>query len=206
MVKHIVPGTAANGTSAAARFSTDGEQSEHLVGRRRVLGWLLAGATAAFAGAFALPAVALKSLSVAKAGVEKGDILVAAGAMPGLAPGQPLRLADLPVGAAVQAYPAGKSDNQNALIQIVRIGDDPRAGGLVGFSAICTHLGCAVVSQLTPDGQIACPCHGSRFDPRQGGAVVRGPADRSLPGLPVAVSTDGTLVAGGEFDAPVGPH
>jgi Rieske Fe-S protein len=164
----------------------------------------VAGAAAAFAGAFALPAAALKPLSVAKSGVDKGDILVAAGALPGLAAGQPLRLADLPIGGAVQAFPGGKSDNQNALIEVVRIGE--YAGGLVAFSAICTHLGCAVVPQLTPEGQIACPCHGSRFDPRRGGDVVRGPANRRLPGLPIVVSADGTLVADGGFDGPVGPH
>jgi ubiquinol-cytochrome c reductase iron-sulfur subunit len=190
------------------------DAAHDLLRRRRVVGWLVAGAAAAFAGAFALPAVALKSLSVPKPGVEKGDILVAAGAMPGVAAGamaglvagQPLRLADLPIGGAVQAFPSGKSDNQNALIEVVRIADDSETGGLVAFSAICTHLGCAVVPQLTPEGQIACPCHGSHFDPRRGGEVVRGPADRALPGLPVVVSADGTLAAGGDFDAPVGPH
>jgi ubiquinol-cytochrome c reductase iron-sulfur subunit len=202
VVTHIRAGIAGDGTSLPTPIDPD----HGLVRRRRLLGWLMAGAAAAFAGAFALPALALKSLAVPKAGVESGDILVVAGAMPGLAAGQPLRPADLPVGGAVQAFPSGKSDNQNALIQVVRIGDDPLAGGLVAFSAICTHLGCAVVPQLTPEGQIACPCHGSRFDPRRGGAVVKGPADRPLPGLPIGVSADGTLVAGGDFDAPVGPH
>lgn len=197
-----IPGDSYDGAFAPTSTGASGV----LVRRRRVLGWLIAGATAAFAGAFALPAVALKSLSVPKAGVEKGDVLVAAGALPGLAAGQPLRLSDLPVGGAIQAFPNGKSDNQNTLIQVVRIADDPVAGGLVAFSAICTHLGCAVMSQLTPEGQIACPCHGSRFDPHRGGSVVGGPADRPLPGLPIVVAPDGTLTANGDFDAPVGPH
>lgn len=203
MVDHTPVGIQRDDTAAKATSTTPARDQ---LPRRRFLGWLVAGAAAAFAGAFALPAVALKSLAVPKGGVQKGDILVAAGAMAGLAAGQPLRLSDLPVGAAVQAVPSGKSDNQSALIEVVRIGDDPLAGGLVGFSAICTHLGCAVVQQLTPEGQIACPCHGSHFDPRQGGAAVRGPADRPLPGLTINVSGDGTLVAAGDFDGPVGPQ
>ena len=75
MVRHIPADT----TYGARAPGTSTDAGRALVRRRRVLGWLMAGAAAAFAGAFALPAVALKSLSVPKAGVEKGDILVAAG-------------------------------------------------------------------------------------------------------------------------------
>ena len=166
----------------------------------------MGGAAIAFAGAFTLPAVALKALALPKAVVQKGDVLVSAGTSPGLAAGQPLRLVDVPVGSVVQAFPRDKSDNQDGLIQLVRLGEDASNGGLVAFSAICTHLGCALIPQLTPEGQIACPCHGSHFDPRQGGAVVRGPADRALPQLPISISSDGSLVANGEFDAPIGPQ
>jgi nitrite reductase/ring-hydroxylating ferredoxin subunit len=46
----------------------------------------------------------------------------------------------------------------------------PVAGEFHAFSAICTHAGCTV--QGVADGQIACPCHGSRFDATTGEVVV----------------------------------
>ena len=52
------------------------------------------------------------------------------------------------------------------------------------FSAICTHQGCTV--DRVRDGQIECPCHGSRFD-AQTGAVTAGPAPRPLPSVAVVV-------------------
>jgi Rieske Fe-S protein len=46
-------------------------------------------------------------------------------------------------------------------------------------NATCTHEGCTV-SQVTPDsdGELVCPCHGSRYTPT--GIVRRGPAPRAL--------------------------
>ena len=177
-----------------------------LAGRRRFLKWLIGVASAAFVASFGLPAVALKSLSLPKTGVQKGDVLVLASGIAGVPAGQPLKLADLPLGTGVQVFPMGKTDNQNSLIQLVRIGDDPGPAGLVAFSAICTHLGCAVFAQLTPDQQIACPCHGSRFDPRHSATVTGGPADRPLPSLPINVAPDGSIFADGDFSGPVGPR
>src|ERR671913_113510 len=58
------------------------------------------------------------------------------------------------------------------------------SGDFVAYSAICTHQGCDVAYQ---GGQIACPCHGSVFDPANGGAVVTGPATTPLPEIPVKV-------------------
>ena len=60
-----------------------------------------------------------------------------------------------------------------------------QSGDFVAYSAICTHQGCTVAYQ---DGQLACPCHGSVFDPANGGAVVNGPAQTPLPEIPVKVS------------------
>ena len=57
-------------------------------------------------------------------------------------------------------------------------------GDFVAYSAICTHQGCTVAYK---DGNLACPCHGSVFDPANGASVVAGPAPRPLPEIPVKV-------------------
>jgi cytochrome b6-f complex iron-sulfur subunit len=57
-------------------------------------------------------------------------------------------------------------------------------GDFVAYSAVCTHQGCEVAYQ---DGNLACPCHGSVFDPANGAQVVAGPAPRPLPEIPVKV-------------------
>ena len=59
-----------------------------------------------------------------------------------------------------------------------------QSGDFVAYSAVCTHQGCTVAYN---NGQLACPCHGSVFDPAHGAAVVNGPAQRPLPQIPVAV-------------------
>ncbi|MGI8865888.1 MAG: ubiquinol-cytochrome c reductase iron-sulfur subunit [Rubrobacteraceae bacterium] len=63
-------------------------------------------------------------------------------------------------------------------------------GDFVAYSAVCTHQGCVVAFK---DGQLACPCHGSVFDPSNGGEVVTGPAKQPLPEIPVEVQ-DGNVV------------
>jgi cytochrome b6-f complex iron-sulfur subunit len=57
-------------------------------------------------------------------------------------------------------------------------------GDFVAYSAVCTHQGCTVAYK---DGNLACPCHGSIFDPANGASVVAGPAPRPLPEIPVKV-------------------
>ena len=59
------------------------------------------------------------------------------------------------------------------------------SGDFVAYSAVCTHQGCTVAYR---GGQLACPCHGSVFDPANGAAVVSGPAGRPLPEVPLEVS------------------
>jgi len=56
----------------------------------------------------------------------------------------------------------------------------------------CTHLGCALEVDRAV-GQIACPCHGSRFDLQ--GQVLRGPAAAPLEQPPAAELPGGHWVA-----------
>ena len=59
-------------------------------------------------------------------------------------------------------------------------------GEFAAYSAVCTHAGCTVAYQ-EQSARIACPCHGSVFDPADGAAVVNGPAQMPLPAIPVEV-------------------
>lgn len=169
--------------------------------RRNVLRLMIYGGWAVFGLAGALPALAIKTLQEQKKAVAAGDRLVVA---VGANAGRPVSVNDIPAGQAVQAFPEGKSDNQNNLIQLVRLANRAENQGVVAYSAICTHLGCAVQGQLNAQGNIGCPCHGSVFNPASDAAVVAGPAPRPLPALPVQVAADGAITAAGAFSGPVG--
>jgi ubiquinol-cytochrome c reductase iron-sulfur subunit len=86
------------------------------------------------------------------------------------------------------------------------------ADGIVAYSKICTHAGCAIslyrvplFPAAEPGPALVCPCHYSTFDPGTGGTVTFGPAGRKLPMLPIYVDRRGELRARGNFDGPVGP-
>ena len=60
------------------------------------------------------------------------------------------------------------------------------SGEFAAYSAVCTHQACTVAYR--PQTQkLACPCHGSVFDPAKGAAVETGPARRPLPEVPIRV-------------------
>jgi ubiquinol-cytochrome c reductase iron-sulfur subunit len=85
--------------------------------------------------------------------------------------------------------------------------------GIVAYSKICTHAGCAIAlyrnplfAPHEPRPALVCPCHYSTFDPARGAAVIFGPAGRSLPQLPLAIDpATRRLVANGGFSGSVGP-
>jgi quinol---cytochrome c reductase iron-sulfur subunit len=86
------------------------------------------------------------------------------------------------------------------------------AHGVLAYSRICTHAGCAITLYRAPLFQpgeptpaLVCPCHYSTFDPATGGTVTFGPAGRNLPLLPVYEDSSGYLRAKGNFNGPVGP-
>jgi len=85
----------------------------------------------------------------------------------------------------ITAYPVGSRTIRSDIPAVI----DNRAGEIVAHSLICTHLGCMV--EEAGDG-FACPCHGSRFD--TDGAVVKGPAQKSLKRLRIQASEENKLI------------
>jgi ubiquinol-cytochrome c reductase iron-sulfur subunit len=139
------------------------------------------------------------------------------------AKGAPLRAADINPTAFYTAYPEGASpDEIGSPVVVVRL--DPSAlqlppgregwapQGILAFSKICTHAGCAVAlyrkptfAPTQPRPALVCPCHYSTFDPARGAEVIFGPAGRPLPQLPLMIDRKGNLRAGGNFSGAVGP-
>jgi len=121
------------------------------------------------------------------------------------------------------AFPEGaRKEELGAPLVVVRL--DPAAldlpagregwapDGIVAYSKICTHAGCAIALYRTPkfaptqpEPALVCPCHYSTFDPARGAAVLFGPAGRPLPQLPLMVDDAGILRAAGNYSGPVGP-
>jgi quinol---cytochrome c reductase iron-sulfur subunit len=137
--------------------------------------------------------------------------------------GRPLRAVDIEEDAFYTAFPEGADrEDAGSPVVVVRV---PRAqlalprdlvgfdaDGIVAYSSICTHAGCAVSMYRVPTfppteprPALVCPCHYSTFDPARGGSVLYGPAGRPLPMLPLRVDGRGYLRADGNFAAPVGP-
>jgi ubiquinol-cytochrome c reductase iron-sulfur subunit len=136
---------------------------------------------------------------------------------------KPLRAADIHEKALYTAFPEGADkEEQGSAVVVVRL---PRssldlsgrvegydADGIVAYSKICTHAGCAIslyraplFAADEPRPALVCPCHYSTFDPADGGSVTFGPAGRRLPMLPLSIDGKGELRARGNFDGPVGP-
>ncbi len=91
------------------------------------------------------------------------------------------RASEVPPGTALMFKDSG--GNPAVLVHLMR-------GSFVAYSAVCTHEGCTVAYRK---GQLACPCHGSIFDPAHDAQVVHGPARLPLPKIPVKVR-DGRVV------------
>ncbi len=137
--------------------------------------------------------------------------------------GRPWKASDIEKLDFYRAFPEG-ADKEEIGAGLILVRLDPAelrlppelagydADGIVAYSDICTHAGCAISMYRAPLYQpdeprpaLVCPCHYSTFDPADGGSVLFGPAGRRLPMLPVSVDGDGTLRAKGNFDDPVGP-
>lgn len=77
--------------------------------------------------------------------------------------------------------------------------------GVVAYSKICTHVGCAVGLYEQQTHHLLCPCHQSTFDLTDDCNVIFGPAKRPLPQLKITVDDAGYLVASEGFHEAVGP-
>jgi ubiquinol-cytochrome c reductase iron-sulfur subunit len=137
--------------------------------------------------------------------------------------GRALKADDIERETFYTAYPEGADrEDLGAPIVVVRL--EPTAlhlpsgragwapGGILAYSKICTHAGCAIAlyrkptfPDVQPKPALVCPCHYSTFDPAAGGSVLFGPAGRPLPQLPLYVDPAGHLRAAGNFSGPVGP-
>ncbi|MEU5158703.1 Rieske (2Fe-2S) protein [Streptomyces sp. NPDC020875] len=135
----------------------------------------------------------LRIVTIVSGGLALGGIGVAAGILhrPNDVEGtpDPRKIADslAPGEALAFTYP-GKDDRAVA----VRLAD----GTLVGYSAVCTHLACAVLYRADrgQEGELLCPCHDGVFDVRTG-EVTAGPPPRPLPRVIVTEDLDGSIWA-----------
>ncbi len=135
---------------------------------------------------------------------------------------RPIRPSDLEVGGVAQVQPelpAGKvrhlDDIAKDSVLLIRIRpeefnlDAERLSwtyeGIIAFSKICSHMGCAVALYEQTTKHLLCPCHQSTFDVTRAAKVIFGPSARPLPQLAVTVDSQGYLVAKQPFSEPVGP-
>ena len=138
--------------------------------------------------------------------------------------GMPYLASEIELGSLYTALPEGADpENLGSGLIVVKLpphyihlpGD--RRGwapqGILAFSKICPHAGCAVSEYRYPlyanapqqQPAFTCPCHYSTFLPGRGGELIYGPAGRELPQLPVMIDPQGYLAAAGPFREDVGP-
>ncbi len=135
---------------------------------------------------------------------------------------RPILASDLEVGSVVQVLPAVEDLEHRPLSDIAK---DPvllirlrpqdfqltperlamTHEGIIAFSKICSHMGCAVALYEQTTKHLLCPCHQSTFDVTRAAKVIFGPAARPLPQLDITVDAEGYLVARAPFNEAVGP-
>jgi Rieske Fe-S protein len=145
---------------------------------------------------------------------KEGDVLVR---IEGETP-VPLEPKDIPSGGPpVLAWPmdlaASVVRNGSRLNKVLLLRLDPAtlvgptqeraADGVVAYSAVCPHAGCEVNVWFEEQKTLECSCHYSHYNPREGAAVIDGPAPRALPALPLKIA-DGKLAVAKPFTARVG--
>ena len=139
-----------------------------------------------------------------------------------MASGRPILASDLEVGSVVQVLPAVEdlehrplSDIAKDPVLLIRLRPEEfqltpeklamTHEGIIAFSKICSHMGCAVALYEQTTKHLLCPCHQSTFDVTRAAKVIFGPAARPLPQLDITVDAQGYLVARAPFNEAVGP-
>jgi ubiquinol-cytochrome c reductase iron-sulfur subunit len=189
------------------------------ISRRCLLGTAAGAAGAALGAAIVVP--------IASLGPAVGDRLRQSPWAEGVAlvdeNGLPVPASHLETGSFLTAFAEG-SDTESLASAVVVVRADPdelslpadrtdwAPEGIMAFSKVCTHAGCAVnlyrsplYPPRTPGPALVCPCHYSTFDVLKGGKVVFGPAGRPLPQLPLRIDSRGHLIAAGPLSGNVGP-
>jgi cytochrome b6-f complex iron-sulfur subunit len=150
------------------------------VSRRQFLNFLTGTAVAATAGTVLYSG---SQIFIPKAEGGKGDMMIAKDRLGNIIPVRQI-LAEPP---GTRALVAGLAGEPTYLTVLENSTLDP-----VGIVNNCTHLGCTFPWNEV-DQQFQCPCHGSRYT--ADGVVVRGPANRPLKLVHVAVQSDIILIS-----------
>jgi ubiquinol-cytochrome c reductase iron-sulfur subunit len=196
------------------------DESDSRLTRKRLLGGAAVAAGGALGAAFVAPVASfgpgLDSHRLLETPWRRGTRLVREDNVP-------VKASDIEQGSFYTAFAEGAShDLIGAPLVLVRL--DPKdlelprrrrswaPEGIVAYSKVCTHAGCAVALYRKPTfppeqdkPALICPCHYSTFDPAAGGTVLFGPAGRDLPQLPLTIDGDGNLRAAGNLSGPPGP-
>ena len=203
------------------RFRQEYEQGELLLGRRKLLVRSAGLALATLGAALLFPIRSLgprPGRGLKSTPYQRGTYLVTA-------ENERVRADDVNVNGVLTVFPevapdpddpeaeprpAAQADSPTLLIRpdtevVARKGREGwTPDGLVAYSKLCTHVGCPVGLYQADEHLLLCPCHQSTFDVLDGARAVFGPATRSLPQLPIAIDTEGFVVARGDFSAPTG--
>ena len=135
---------------------------------------------------------------------------------------RPIRPEDLEVGAVAQVLPEHFGEERRHLsdiakdaVLLIRLRPEEfqlsaerlswTYDGIIAFSKICSHMGCAVALYEQTTKNLLCPCHQSTFDVPRAAKVIFGPSARALPQLAITVDSEGYLIAQKPFSEPVGP-
>ena len=122
---------------------------------------------------------------------------------------KPLRPSDLAVGKPMLVYPfdAKTGEPKNASrankLVVIRLPEDQMeaatkarsAGGVLAYSALCTHQACDVKTWIAKEKVLVCFCHASKFDLLDGAKVVDGPASRPLPSFSLKLEGEFLAIA-----------
>jgi ubiquinol-cytochrome c reductase iron-sulfur subunit len=193
-------------------FLADFEQGREGIARRGFLATMAAGALGALGIAALFP---IRSLGPRPGLGLKDTAYKGGGKRLVTEDGKFVKADQLGVDSVLTVYPEGHTEDADAPTLLIRLrpGQNiPRPGregwapnDLVAYSKLCSHMGCPVGLYQAQSGLLLCPCHQSTFKVADGARPIFGPATRSLPQLPLAITSDGYIQATGDFSGPVGP-